>query len=64
MFSAWVLSDGEKNCEKVLKKRKLLIVGTVRNVERTLARDIVRINSALGDSWQKSFHFVESDSSE
>ena len=39
-------------------------MGTVRNVERSLSRDVSRLNTALGESWQKSFHFVESDSTD
>jgi glycosyltransferase involved in cell wall biosynthesis len=44
--------------------RKILIVGTVRNVARTLARDIARIDSALSEDFERSYFFVESDSSD
>ena len=44
--------------------RKILVVGTVRNVGSKLFRDIERIDKALGDSWIRSFHLIESDSTD
>ncbi len=47
-----------------MKNQRILIVGTVRNVEKTLARDVSIIDSALKENWSKSYYFVESDSTD
>ncbi len=46
------------------KSRRILIVGTVRNVGKTLADDISVIDAAFSEEWSKSFFFVESDSTD
>jgi hypothetical protein len=44
--------------------QKILIVGTVRNVQKNLARDIALIDSSLPRDFEKSYFLVESDSSD
>lgn len=48
----------------MIENKSILIVGTVRNVEKTITNEIKRCLKALNDFKNTSFYIVESDSSD
>lgn len=47
-----------------MDSQSILVVGTIRDVETTLRKEIFRVKNALGDFQQINFFLVESDSSD
>ena len=47
-----------------INSKNLLVVGCVRNVERTFQREILNLNKAIKNFKLKSFLFIESDSTD
>lgn len=50
--------------EKDHRVEEILVVGTVRNVENSICKDVLRLEASLQSHFQLSFFLVESDSSD
>jgi hypothetical protein len=46
----------------MLNNKSILVVGTIRNVEKTITNEIIRCSNALSEFRNVSFYLVESDS--